>query len=180
MVFFPNTSRECWLTNAPKNLAIALWVIYKKKKQWNKTLLWGQYFFLIFFFFFAEPHWLVSFFLLNPAFAGLFLCPGLDVSVSVAQKRSTFRCGRRAFRCINPAALCQALDAVPGIQKWPRWLALTHSRSILCSAEADRTSNVLWAGLNKGLWLPVFSEGEKWRREKLSDSFRTLWGWKWC
>lgn len=47
MVFFQNASQECWLTTALKNLAVALWVIYKKNKQWNKTTLWGQFFLIL-------------------------------------------------------------------------------------------------------------------------------------
>lgn len=60
MVFFQNTSQKCWLTNGLRNLAIALWLIFKKKKQWNKTMFWGQYSKFFFFFIFTHPHWLPS------------------------------------------------------------------------------------------------------------------------
>lgn len=50
MVFFQNTSQKCWLTNDLRNLAIALWLIFKKKKQWNKIHSLGPiYFFLLLF-----------------------------------------------------------------------------------------------------------------------------------
>lgn len=86
MVFFQNTSQKCWLTNGLRNLAIALWLIFKKKKQWNKTMFWGQHLKIFFFYFYSSS--LASFLLLSAAFAGLFLSPGSDVAVGMAQQQS--------------------------------------------------------------------------------------------
>lgn len=179
MVFFQNTSQECWLTNAPKNLAIALWVIYKKRKQWNRIILWGQFF---------SSSW--------TSLASFLPCPQLCLPWFVfvskpgrgsrhGPKAEPIRCARRDFGCVTPATPCRALDPVPGWSSAAGVTPLTCPHPLLqhplcsSSAQTDGTWNVFWAGLNKGLWLPVFSEGEKWRRGKCSDSFKTLSEWKW-
>lgn len=128
MVFFQNTSQKCWLTNGLRNLAIALWLIFKKKKQWNKILILGPIILKYIFLFFTKPHWLPFSPSMLPLLA--YFCLLVWTWQWAWPKSRAYFCKKGFWVCNS----CTTTLASPGCcarleqWEWPCWSALTQHR----------------------------------------------------